>query len=106
MGRGAFCKCTSLEKITLPNNIKLIEKNAFSDCTSLKIINIPNGVEKIGETAFSYCRNIESIIIPYNTIISYRAFYGWNENQTIYFRNSSADSTWELMWSDGCSAKK
>ena len=106
IGENAFYNCTSLEKITLPNNIKLIEKNAFSYCTSLKIINIPNSVEKIGETAFRYCRNIESIIIPYNTIISYRAFYGWNENQTIYFRNSSADSTWELMWSDGCSAKK
>ncbi len=106
IGENAFYNCTSLEKITLPNNIKLIEKNAFSYCTSLKIINIPNSVEKIGETAFSYCRNIESIIIPYNTIISYRAFYGWNENQTIYFRRGSANSTWELMWSDGCSAKK
>ena len=35
IGKYAFCWCTSLTSITLPNSVTRIEERAFSGCTSL-----------------------------------------------------------------------
>ncbi len=44
----AFRECTLLEKIKLPNSMKVIGDYAFFGCTSLREINIPENVISIG----------------------------------------------------------
>ncbi len=52
IAQSAFCRCTSLSKVTLPDGLLVIEDEAFLDCQSLKEINIPSSVEVIGNHAF------------------------------------------------------
>ena len=52
IGRYAFCDCTSLTSITIPNSVTSIGTSAFTGCTSLKSITIPNSVTSIDVNAF------------------------------------------------------
>lgn len=83
----AFEDCSNLTTITIPNNVKSLDKQAFSrcynlvnigfsgsletigvevfgNCTGLITFNVPNGVKTITSTAFSGCSNLTSITIP------------------------------------------
>ncbi|MBN2730576.1 MAG: leucine-rich repeat protein [Bacteroidales bacterium] len=66
----AFClKSTkqgkaTLNSISLPSSVNIIEESAFENCMGLKNINFPPSVIYIGESAFSYCFNIANINIP------------------------------------------
>ncbi len=55
---------SSLEKVTLGDNVKKIGDYAFQDCGALESITIPNSVESIGMYAFQNCGALESITIP------------------------------------------
>lgn len=59
---GEFRK--AIDKIKLPETIKVIGENAFSHCLSLREINIPEGTETIGERAFTFCTRLEEIVLP------------------------------------------
>lgn len=65
---GAFEQCTSLETVEFESgsNIKKIEKDAFCECTSLKDINLPDSVERIDNRAFSNCSALAQIRLPDN----------------------------------------
>lgn len=52
IGSYAFCYCTSLENIEIPNKVTNIGGRAFYNCDSLTSITIPNSVTNIGESAF------------------------------------------------------
>lgn len=84
----AFVNCTSLEELTLPDNLEQIGQGAFANCISLKTVKmpknhtlkfiedsafantglvsvvIPDGVEVIGECAFADCKYLENVVIP------------------------------------------
>ena len=53
IGEYAFAGCTSLEKITLPENMKQILKGAFEGCHSLNEVIIPISVKVIKISAFT-----------------------------------------------------
>ena len=75
IGNGAFCDCSSLTSVTIPNRVTSIGWKAFSDCSSLTSITIPNGVTSIGEDAFGECSSLISVTIPNSvTSIGYAAF--------------------------------
>ena len=77
IGEEAFCDCTSLTSITIPNSVTSIGERAFLNCTSLTSITIPNSVTSIGERAFRGCKSLTSITIPNSvTSISDSAFAG------------------------------
>ena len=59
----AFCNCTNLWKIVLPQTITRIRDSSFANCTSLQNIVIPNSVTSIGAYVFSYCQNIKSVTL-------------------------------------------
>lgn len=52
IGRYAFDKCLSLEKIVLSKNLSSIEEETFSYCYQLKALEIPESVTYIGALAF------------------------------------------------------
>ena len=62
--RGAFCKCTSLTLITIPEGVTEISEKVFCKCNSLTQINIPEGVTEIGEGAFARITSLAQINIP------------------------------------------
>lgn len=63
IGKEAFA-CSAIEAAILPETLLIIEDDAFAD-SSLKAVNIPESVSRIGENAFSGT-DITSIKIPSN----------------------------------------
>jgi hypothetical protein len=63
---GAFESKTTIESVTLGENLKTIEANAFKNCTSLKTITLPKIIRnfEIKDGAFSGCAQLASVIIP------------------------------------------
>ena len=64
IGYRAFCDCTGLTSVIIPNSVTSIENNAFSGCSGLTSIDIPNSVTSIGDGAFSKCYSLTSVTIP------------------------------------------
>lgn len=64
IGAGAFCFCTALSTVTLPDSLKRIGDGAFGGCESLTEIAIPTSVETIGNGTFSYCTRLGKATLP------------------------------------------
>ena len=63
IGEWAFCNCTSLASVNIPNSVTTIGESAFASCESLASIDIPNSVTTIGKFAFAYCFSLASVNI-------------------------------------------
>ena len=73
----AFCECTSLTSVTIPDCVKSIGSQAFAGCTSLTSTTIPNSVTSISDEIFKGCTSLTSVTIPDSvTIIGYGVFAG------------------------------
>ena len=73
---GAFYGCTSLARITLPENLEYISDYAFYYCSALKSLVLPEKVSSIGYGAFLGCTNLADINIPSGVVsIGQYAFY-------------------------------
>ncbi len=76
IGEGAFCNCSALTSVNIPNSVTSIEDYAFEGCSGLTSVTIPNSVTSIGRSAFYNCSGLTSITIPNSvTSIGYWAFY-------------------------------
>ncbi len=64
LGEWTFLECTGLESVIIPDSVESIGLSLFSSCSGLKSIIIPDSVESIGEQAFYNCSSLESITIP------------------------------------------
>lgn len=62
IGAQAFCHCTNLAKVTLPNSLKKIGDLAFG-FTGLTSLEIPSGLKKVSEDAFMMCSSLHSITV-------------------------------------------
>ena len=77
IGYSAFEGCSSLANITIPESVKTIEQFAFYGCSSLTSITIPEGVTSIEHSAFGGCSSLTNITIPDSvTTIIRSAFRG------------------------------
>ena len=61
-----FSDFTSLEHITIPENVQIIGKKCFENCISLKEV-VMNGTIEIGEECFNQCTSLSNVLLP-NTI--------------------------------------
>lgn len=61
IGQWAFCNCTSLASVNIPNSVTTIGEFAFAYCFSLASVNIGESVTTIGLGAFIYCYYITSV---------------------------------------------
>ena len=64
IGVGAFYGCRSLTNVMIPNNVTRIENYTFYQCWNLTNATIPNNVTRIGKTVFYDCRNLTNVTIP------------------------------------------
>ena len=62
----AFYSCNSLTEVVIPSNVTYINNSAFSQCQNLASVTIGSGVKTIWHHAFSYCPALESLNIPDN----------------------------------------
>ncbi|MBR2250000.1 MAG: leucine-rich repeat domain-containing protein, partial [Prevotella sp.] len=69
IGSYAFCMCSGLTSITIPNSVTSIDSYAFYSCSGLTSFEIPNGVTSIGSYAFTGCSGLTSVTIP-NSVTS------------------------------------
>ena len=77
IGSYAFCDCSSLTSVVIPEGVTSIGKDAFLDCNSLASVVIPKGMTSIGEGAFAFCSSLTSVEIPKSvTSIGDSAFQG------------------------------
>ena len=62
---GAFSRCSSLTKVTLPSTLTTMESGAFFQCFSLTDVNLKDtALTSIGVEAFYQCTALTSIDIP------------------------------------------
>ena len=65
ISRGAFCGCTGLFSLNVPEWIEEIEDCAFSDCFRLEEIILPeNSTLQIGQSVFDGCCSLTSFNLP------------------------------------------
>lgn len=81
-----FAHNTSLEKLTLTENVKSIEKYAFSGCSGLTSVTLPSSVTSIGNDAFFQCSGLTSVTIQCNpTDIGYSPFSDCDNLKEVVF---------------------
>lgn len=61
----AFCGCTNIQSVNIPDSVTEIGDYAFYNCNLIKSVNIPENVTVIGKNAFYNCGKISSFTIPY-----------------------------------------
>lgn len=76
VGDNAFCDCSGLLLVDLPDTLTTIGYSAFNN-SGLTRVDIPASVTEIGECAFYYCENLAKVTIPEGvTAIRKSAFCG------------------------------
>ena len=106
IGEMAFCYCSGLTSVTIPNSVTSIGESAFSGCTGLTSVTIPNSVTSIGESAFSGCRNMTSIYShienPNNVSLGNNIFYNVDKSSCILTVPAASLSLYSLadQWKD------
>lgn len=85
----AFSGCTTIECVTLNNEIKEIPWSAFSNCKNLKSVYGLDRVERIDCNAFFCCESLSKVDLPLGiTEIEDHAFYGCTSLEEISIPSS------------------
>ena len=76
-GKGAFQDNTSMQTVTIPSSVKVIDERAFKNCSGLQQVLVGKGVTTIGIEAFSDCSYMQRIQFNGNTLkeIGEKAFF-------------------------------
>ena len=75
IGEEAFYACPILKTLTINGAVTSMGKDAFADCPYLTSVTLGQNIKMIGEEAFYNCPVLDNVIIPQNvTSIGPRAF--------------------------------
>ena len=99
IGAGAFADC-GLTSLSIPKNVKKIEKEAFRNCTVLHKIDITEATTEIHPLAFQYCGNLHAINVAkenpkYTSIDGY--LLSKNKEKLIIFPPGKANDMFTLL---------
>ena len=89
IGDRAFCYCSGLTSVTIPNSVTSIGQSAFEGCSELTGVNIPDSVTSIGAYAFLDCSGLTSLTIS-NSVTNLRSevFAGCSSLTSVTIPNS------------------
>ena len=93
IGKFAFADNSTLESITIPSTVIIIDFGAFSDNLILETVNfaLDSTLEFIGNEAFMYCLSLKDITIPSSvTFLGDYIFYNDYRLETVTFETGSA----------------
>lgn len=107
---GGFNGCSNLESVTLPNTLKVMEKDYFRGSSKLTSVIIPEELKEISEYAFYGCSSLSTVAIQEGvTKIGNNAFQGCTSLRYVEIPNSvtilgaiEANMTGEVF--SGCTA--
>ena len=91
IGEGAFCGCSGLTSVAIPNSVTNIGWQAFENCSSLSSMIVPNAATSIGDFAFIGCTNLTGVYFEGNapsldTSNGNDAYlFGGDNNATVYY---------------------
>ena len=98
ISKAAFCGCTRLTEIILPDTVTRIGRQAFLDCISLKKISLPGSLQTIPDEAFIGCINLREVIVPASvTTVCHLAFAGCSLLERLIFEGSAPYVTHEAF---------
>ena len=80
IGALAFCECSRLTSVTIPNSVTSIGYRTFYQCSGLTSVTIGDSVTSIGG-GFEYCSGLTSVTIP-NSVTSIGR-YAFNECKSL-----------------------
>ena len=93
VGDEAFCDCSTLKSITLPDSVTELGGWAFFGCVYLESIALSNRLKTIGDAVFSSCSTLSSITIPQSVEhVGDSAFYGCSGMLGYYGKFASEDN--------------
>ena len=93
VGECAFCDCTTLQSITLPDSVTELGGWAFFACAYMKQVTLSNRLKTIGDAAFSSCAVLHDITLPESlTTVGDSAFYGCSGMSGYYGKFASEDN--------------
>jgi hypothetical protein len=93
VGDEAFCDCSTLKSITLPDSVTELGGWAFFGCIYLEEATLSNRLKTIGDAAFSSCCALSSITLPQSLgHVGDSAFYGCSGMSGYYGKYASADN--------------
>ena len=73
----AFMSCTSLETVTIPENVVSFGDRVFAKCTSLKTVTMQSDIVSMPTNIFSGCSSLENLTLNENIAeFSYGCFNG------------------------------
>lgn len=85
IGKNAFAFC-EIERIILPDGLKIIDERAFQCAKKLSEINFPDSLETIGSVAFNGCCSLEELHFGKNLkLLDSSAFYACTSLKKVYF---------------------
>ena len=89
IGKYAFCKCSGLISITIPETVTSIDSYAFFVCYGLTSITIPESVTSIGIQAFGHCQSLTAAILLSSGVkIEELVFYDCSSNLKCAYPNT------------------
>ena len=93
IGPRAFQRCDHLEKISLPDSLKVIGEYAFGSCGALEEIEYSKDtmMETVGENAFNGCDSLKEIELPPVRVIENGAFWGCGSLQTVHLAEGTRE---------------
>lgn len=63
--------------LTIPNNIRKIDRFAFAKSTGLVSINLPNTIKELPGACFAFSRDLESVKLPRGHNLYPKRFVSW-----------------------------
>ena len=64
IGERSFYGCSSLQCISIPASVRMIDKQAFAVCAKLAEVILHEGLGEIGEGAFEDCTSLTRLTVP------------------------------------------
>ena len=71
-GSSSFSRCSSLDNVTIPSSVDLLDEYTFAYCTSLKNVKLNDGLRTLKTWVFAECFSLKEITIPSSVV----EFYG------------------------------